>query len=427
VDRIRASFVLGLALGLAPAAASGQGALPAAPPVESLVQEALRRAPAIAAGRADVEAARHREAPAGALPDPTLEVFFQDAGFPDWTVGEEPMSMVGPQVTQGIPFPGKRSAREAAAAAETAVRSEELERLRRDVARDVRRAYARLYELDRELELLAASRDLVDLLAQAASHHVETGDMDQEAVLKVRLLVSRLEESRTDLGAERLAAVAALNRLLDRPGDAPLGVVTALPRGETPPAAFESLVEAASADVAVKEAAVKAAERRARTARVELRPDLLAGAGVGFRGDLAPVASARLGIELPLWQRGKQRPAIRAAEADLDAARHELRDARAAARADAARLRAAWMRAEEQVLRYEQSFVPQTSLAFDAARSAYLGRRGDFSTVIEDFHAWLEARRGLARREAERFDTWAEIDALLRPAPDAPALPGEAE
>jgi hypothetical protein len=62
-------------------------------------------------------------------------------------------------------------------------------------------------------------------------------------------------------------------------------------------------------------------------------------------------------------------------------------------------------------------------LALDAARSAYLAQRADFSTVLEDFDLWLDARRGLARREADRYSTWAELDALLHSAPEAPADP----
>ena len=57
--------------------------------------------------------------------------------------------------------------------------------------------------------------------------------------------------------------------------------------------------------------------------------------------------------------------------------------------------------------------MPQTSAAVDAARSAYLAGRGDFSTVVEDFELWLEARTELARREADRFATWAELEAVL--------------
>jgi len=396
--------------------------------VDDLVREALARAPAVAAASAGVEASREREEPAGALPDPTLELAVQDAGFPDWTVGEAEMSMIGPQLTQDFPFPGKQGARKAAAIAETGVRREALEGLRRGVARDVRTLYAGIYAADRELELIDAGREIADALSATVTHHVEMGEMHQAAALQAQLLVSRIEERRTDVEAERIAAVASLNRHLDRPGDAPLGIVTWLPATEPPPAALDSLAELGAAEVAVGAAAGDAAEARLSATRREVWPDFLAGAGVGFRGDLDPVVQLRLGVRLPLWQAKNQRPRIRAAEADVAQARHELRDARAMARAEATRWRAAWHRADEQVRRYDQSFVPRTRRTFDAARSAYLGRRGDFGAVVDAFDEWLDARKGLARREADRYAAWAALDALLNPAPDEPpAARGESE
>jgi outer membrane protein TolC len=65
------------------------------------------------------------------------------------------------------------------------------------------------------------------------------------------------------------------------------------------------------------------------------------------------------------------------------------------------------------VSRYAQAIVPQSSLALDAARSSYLVGRADFSTVIEDFNLWLEARTALAERDADRFTTWAELQTLI--------------
>jgi cobalt-zinc-cadmium efflux system outer membrane protein len=388
-----------------------------APPIEELVALALRSSPAVAAMEERAVAARELVAPAGALPDPTLEVMVQNEGFPEWTVGEMQMSMIGPQVTQDIPFPGKRGARRAAAREEARVRDRELDALRRDVARDVREIYGQLYALDQETATLAAGRELLELLSTTVTHHQSLGESDQEAAFKARLARSKLEERIRDLAAERQETVASLNALLDRAGNAPLGVVTSLPRLDAPSTAWDSLALLGSSDIAVRQAEMAVAEKRLRTAKLDLRPDLMAGVGVGFRGDLDPVVNLRLGLEIPLWAGSKQKPLIRAAHAELEASRHDLRGAEAEARAKAASLLADYARTEEQIIRYEESFVPQTSLAFDAARSAYVGARGDFSTVIEDLNLWLEARAGLARREADRFIVLARLDFLTTSAP----------
>ena len=71
----------------------------------------------------------------------------------------------------------------------------------------------------------------------------------------------------------------------------------------------------------------------------------------------------------------------------------------------------------DQINRYRDAIIPQTSAALNSARASYIAGRADFSVVIEDYNLWLDARAQLARREADRFITWAGIDALTAPFP----------
>jgi cobalt-zinc-cadmium efflux system outer membrane protein len=383
-----------------------------APPVEQLVAEALGQAPSLAALRARLAAAREMVSPAGALPDPTAELVLQDIGFPKWTVGSQEMSMIGPELRQDLLYPGKRQARREAAGAEATVRERVLEQLQREVAVQVRTAYARIYTLDRERRALGAARELLDLLTATAAARYGAGEAEQEAVVKAQLQVSRVAERLDDVTAERQGLVASLNRLLDRPGDASLGEVEALPAVGQVNYPWQELAEANGPAVRVKEAEVQLAERRLASVRLELRPNLMAGAGVGLRGGLDPAVTLRFGVEWPLWSKEKQKPEIRAADQELVAASEELRDVRAAVRAEAARLSAELRRADAQIVRYREAIVPQTSATVDAARAAYLAGRGDFTTVIVDFKEWLDARAQMAGREAERFIAWSELQSI---------------
>jgi len=392
---------------------SGEEAGAPAPPVEALVALGLERSPSVAAVEHALAAAREMVAPAGALPDPMVELMLQNAGLTDYTVGSMEMSMIGPELRQSLPYPGKREARREVARAEVVVRAGELEQLRRRLAAEIRSLYARVFALDRERAELRSARELLDLLVETAAARYGVGETEQEAMVKAMLEVSRLAERVDDLDAERAAAVAVLNRLLDLPGSAALGEVRNLPPVEAPPLPWEEAVLGASAEVAVASSAVAAAEKRIEVARLDLRPDFSTGAGVGLRGGLDPVLTLRFGVEWPLWRRNKQEPLVRAAEHELEAARAEQRAAEAAARSEAAQLAAAWLRAERQILRYREALLPQTSAAVDAARASYLAGRGDFSTVVEDFRMWLEARTGLARHQADRYAVWARLVSLL--------------
>jgi outer membrane protein TolC len=419
-------ILLAAALAVAPTQAETQTpTLPAVPGVEQLVATALERSPALAALRAKVAAAREMERPAAALPDPMVEAMLQNAGT-DYTVGEEEMSMLGVEVRQGFLYPGKRRAAGDVARAETAQREAELRALERQVTVEIRRTYARLYAVDRERQSLQAARELVDMLSATAASRYAAGEAEQEALIKAQIEVSRLGEELDDLANERAAMVAEINRWLDQPGDAPLGEIRELPAVSAPAQPWEALAVESAPEVAVGKAAENTAERRLRAAELELRPNLSAAAGLGSRGSMDPVVTLRFGVELPFWRKRKQEPMIRAAGEELRMAQREVDDAAAMARAEAARLGAAWRNAETQIQRFREAIVPQTSIALDAARSSYLAGRGDFSTVIEDFELWLEARVQLARREADRFIAWADLERLTRVPPSA-STPAEGD
>lgn len=401
-----------LAQGLAPGPLPAAAAEPPAPPVEELVAEALARSPGLAALRAEVAAAREREGPADALADPTVQATLQNVGLSRYTVGQDENSMLGVMVQQGLPFPGKRAARRAAAGADTAVKAAELAARERAVTAAVRALYARLYALDAERTSLAAAHGLLAMLTATADARYATGQGEQEALLKAQLEVSRLAQRESELGAERAAAVAELDRLRDRAGQ-PLAPVARLPAVSPPSGPWEEAAVAGSPEVARARAEVESAGRRLALARLDLRPDVSAGAGLGYRGGLDPIVTLSVGVELPFWRRRRQAPLARAAELDLEAARRRLADAEAGARAAAARLAARWTAAGEQVRLAREGIVPQTSAAMDAARISYLNGRGDFTTVIQDYGLWLAARTDLAQREAERFTAWAEAEELL--------------
>jgi outer membrane protein TolC len=401
-----------LAVAALPAVAQAPAPSPA-PPVEELVAMALERSPAVAARRAEMAAAREMERPARALPDPMVEAMLQNADFPEFTVGEEEMSMVGIEVRQPLPYPGKLRARGEAAAAETAMRAAEVAETESRVAAEVRSLYARIYAMDRERQALTTSHELVELLSATAQARYASGGAEQESIIRAQLEGSRLGEELDDLEAERAAMVAELNRWLDRPGDTPLGEVVELPAVTAPAAGWQEAAVQASPAVQVARAAVAAAERRLAVSRLDLKPDFSPSAGIATQGSMGNVVTLRFGVELPFRKAQRQEPMIRAAEHELEAARRMQADAEAMARAEAARIEARWRQADRQIVRIREAILPQTSVGLDAARASYLAGRGDFSTVVENFRMWIESRVQLARREADRFAAWAETERFI--------------
>ncbi|MCL4235779.1 MAG: TolC family protein [Deltaproteobacteria bacterium] len=409
--RMWPNIVIAASLAVA-AFAGGAWAQESTPTVDDLVADALANSPMIAAQRARLGAALESVSPAGALEDPMLEA----GGSCAVMDGEPEFSTATLELSQEIPLGGKRGLRRDAATADAEAQRAALARTEREIAMNVRMTYAELYELDREIAYLAAAREHLKLISAAAAARYAAGESDQEALLKAQIAVSRLMERQAELDAERVALVAEMNRLLDRPAESPLGTVTELPAVDWPSWA-DADAAVATPDVREREAGIEASERRFEAAKKDLWPDLVVGVGGGVErnwvdGGQMPMGMARLGITLPIWQAARQRPMIRAAEQERAMATAEKRDAEATARSAFARLRAQWQKANRQTTLFREAIVPQTHAALDAARAAYLAGRGDFSMVVEDFNMWLDARVELAGREAERFRIWSELDTL---------------
>jgi outer membrane protein, heavy metal efflux system len=384
---------------------------PNAPSVESLVALALEQSPTVSALRARVASAREKVSPAGALPDPMVGVMYQSMG-PPWSP-MAPMSMAQIEVSQAIPYPGKRGSRRASAEADADVGTLGIQDLRARLTAEVRKTYARLYALDRERDSVESARRIVDILIATVSSRYSAGQAEQEALAKIVLERSELDERLTDITAERVALVATMNRLTSQPETTTFGRIEALPEvGLTPDRVAKTAIDR-SPDLGVQRAAVRAASRRLDAAHIDNRPDFLVGLAGGATTTGDPLITLRVGVTLPLWGGDKQKPMIRSAEHDIDAAQQNLKAAELAVREQVTRLMAQWQRDEQQIDRYRSAIVPQSSVVLDAARGSYANGRGDFSMVVEDFRRWLDARVGLARREADRFMTWAEIQSLI--------------
>jgi outer membrane protein TolC len=258
----------------------------------------------------------------------------------------------------------------------------------------------------------------MEVLVATVSARYSAGQADQEALAKVALEKSELEERLTDLAMQRVTLVATMNRLTSQPDGTDLGYVQSLPDLTAPDDQARKIALERSPELAAARASARAADRRLDSAKLETKPNFLVGLSGGATTTGDPLITLRVGLELPLFSGQKQTPLIRAAEHDVEASRQDLRASELAVREQMTRLVAQWQRDEAQIERYRTTVVPQTNVALEAARGSYAAGRGDFSTVVEDFRRWLDARVGLARREADRFMTWSEIQALTALPPE---------
>jgi cobalt-zinc-cadmium efflux system outer membrane protein len=402
------------ALSAAQATAAAASAAPAAPAVEALVQRALERAPSLAARRERIEAAQLAIRAADALPDPMVEVMYQSFNFPRYTIGSDMNSMAGASIRQDLLSGGRRTTRKAVAQAEANQRESEQRLMAADLATEVRVQYARLYAIDREREALNDAAQLARMLEKTASARYAAGESDQATVLRMQLEQTRIGQRIADLNAERVTVQAAINRLTNDAPDNAIGRVSELPAPRLP-AAVTALADQATRQapaVAVRQSEVNLANRQVDAARAELKPAWSVGGGLYWQGGTDRMVNFTVGVELPLWKKRKQLPMLASAESERRAAQLDMDSTTVEIRAQVASLLAEYQNAMDQIQRYQGGLLPQNSAALDATRASYLGGRGDFISVLDEFRRWVDLRTELAGREADRYSAQARLVAL---------------
>jgi len=318
-------------------------------------------------------------------------------------------------MTQALPFPGKRRARREEALASARVIEAETRAWQQRVIARIRATYAHIHALDREREVLHAVSGLLDLVGATTTGRHVAGQADQEALVKVQVERLRLRERETEIEAAREVLVASLLALTDDPADVPFGPTTPLPEVSLPEGDLEEATIASSGLVAVGRARLQAARRHLEASRMEARPNFLVGLGAGSTLMPEAVLTVRFGVEVPVWASQKQVPRIEQALMEMQSAEADLRQQEATVRSELRAAQARFRRAEALRTVYREGIEPEVSLALQAALAAYRAGTGDFSTVIEDFRGLLEARAALARLEADRFEAWAAVQALVTP------------
>jgi cobalt-zinc-cadmium efflux system outer membrane protein len=173
--------------------------------LDQAVSRALERNPNILRARTELEAAKWRRLQAGSFPNPDL-VFSQEGISAAGGEGEKEVSL---GIEQFIEFPGKRSLRQDAARLEEEGLAAGLERVKRVVGADVRKAYLRTAYAQKAIAGLEELLTFLEQYLEMATVRFEAGQVSSLDVLRGRLeslqVRNELVEARRQLRENRLA------------------------------------------------------------------------------------------------------------------------------------------------------------------------------------------------------------------------------
>lgn len=386
---------------------------PPAPPqldLATLVEEAAANNPAIRAAGQRLEAARAMIPQARTLPDPMINLGYEDMD------GRE--AMYG--VSQEIPFPGKLRLRGEVASREAEQMAAEYESVRLDVIAQLKEAYYELHLAHKATGILQKNRQLLTGLADTAQARYQVGQSAQADVLRAQAEVSRLLAQLAELRQRQRSLDAGINRILNRPATEPLGVpeeITAVAPARSL-SELTALVGTSAPRLRVQASAVERGQAAVDLARREYLPDFEIAAQ-GLRDPPMGEDGYRvmLNVTVPLFYASKQRYGVREAIAGRDAAADDLQDVRQELTAQVIDRMAQIERSRQVIDLIGTAIIPQARATLDSARTSYMVGKVDFLTVLSSLLTLQDSELELHEQIVEHEKARARLEAIVGESP----------
>lgn len=405
------------------------------PSLDQLIAQGVQNSAELRALSYQICEAEARIAPAGALPDPMLEVGFKnipvDAGI---SISQDPMSGLEIMVLQEV-MPKERRRLERGRQADMArMLRERYADKRNDIARRVTRAYRELQSLDEQIRVAEANKQLAEDMLAAAEANYATGKAMQQDVFMAQVRVSQMVEMLISMRRERANAEVMLAEALNCQTGITIGLLPAptCTSVNLDPEQLIATASAASPQLLEMRVRVEQAEKQVRLADLGLKPNFTFSLAYMLRGRVdddpmtgAEMWSAGVGINLPwVYRKEKTEQERQAAAAAKNAALEEV-SARRNELVSMIRQRVNEVRrADEQLCLLDTGLLPQAEGAVAAARSAYLVGKGSITALLDSQMSFLNYRLQRSRIIAEREINLAEINYLVGCSPTEGGVSG---
>jgi outer membrane protein TolC len=398
-----------------PAAAASPGK-PATPPpgdaslagttvlsVEALVQQVLARNPSLAQMVAAWEAASARYPQVTALDDPMFNTMFAPA-----SIGSNAVEFgYRLEISQKLPFPGKRGLRGQNALAEASAARQDADDMRLQLVESARIAFYDYFLVYRAVGVNEESQRLLDSFRRNAQDRYERGPGSRQDVLQAEVEIGRQRERGLTLERMRKVAAARINTLLHLPPDAPLPPPPErLAGAETLPPAEVLRARALDQRPDLKALADRLSAEQASLAlaRKEFCPDFEVTAaydtimGNGPTRDLAPQVGLRLNLPV---RRARRNGALAEAEARLAQRQAELARLTDQVYFQVQEAYEKVIESQQAMRLYEDTMLPAARKNVEAAQSAYTTGKIPFLSLIE-------AQRNLVMVRDRAYETLAD-------------------
>jgi len=355
--------------------------------LDDLLAEGLRNSPEILAAQARAEGAGFRIPQARSLPDPLFTFGYQNEGFQALTIGrpENPNAMGISSLSQQFYFPGKRALKGEMATRDAESLAALYNGARHRVTAQIKTVFYDLFLAHRAMEILKERTGLFSRIEDAAQARYASGTGMQEEVIMAQTEKYMILE-KEEMERQRIQALQGmLNIAVGRDVNAPLGrpIQPALTPYEVTLEEMLGMAADYSPEVRSKKKMVEGAEAKLKLARKEYYPDYALGASYLPRTmGLPDMWNLTVTVNLPIYQKTKQRQAEAEAKAGLSEARRELAATELMVASNVRESFSMVQAADRLMKLYKEGLIPKTNQDVQLAFSSYVSGRVDALTVI---------------------------------------------
>jgi len=361
--------------------------------VEEAIKVALESNPSLKAMEWRAKRAIEESKQAGSWMDPMITFGLVNLPLESFAFNQEAMTGKKISLMQQIPFPGKLSAKKAAARSEAEAVSEEILELAGSLIKRVKESYYDIFLIDRSIRISRESLDLLSRFVEIAETRYSVGRGIQQDVLKAQVERSKFEERLINLRFNREKSIAMLNTHMNRDSNSPISVVDKLTPTEFEYSEMELIQFAEERRPALKAARYRIAskERFAEYSRKLKLPDFRIGIAYTQRDELveanmlgADFISMSVGFSLPIKPGNRQSSKVQQSEAATQMERENYNNFLNNVKKDLRIRYADVKKGKELISLYENQLLPQAEQSFNSALSGYQVDKVDFITLLNN-------------------------------------------
>jgi outer membrane protein, heavy metal efflux system len=388
--------------------------------LSTLVAASVANNPELKSSQARWQMFKNRIEQAGSLDDPMLMLKIQNGIVTDpFNFHKDPMTQKVIGLSQQLPFWGKRGLKAEIAAKEAESYRWQMEERRLELVRMVKETYYKIYLADKYLAIVDKNIAILDDFVSLAQIKYSVGQGVQQDVFKSQVERSKMLDMKISLEQERKSLEAALNSLLFRSPDAPVGRISDFEIQPLKLSAADLRQRALEKRPMFKslQAQIDKGEAGHKLAKKEFYPDF----NVSFEYMQRDRTAADEGLDmyslgvtfnLPVHE-ARRHAMVAESDSEVRMATDEMDGLRNTIDSAISDLLAKLAKREKLVVLYKTGIIPQAEQSLESATIGYRVNKVDFLNLLDSRLTLFSYERQLYESQAEYMMTLAQLEAAV--------------